>query len=322
MQRRTFLKHSAAISIPLLGGFPFANASKINIGLIADIHKDAMFDADQRLEAFLRAAQQHHSDFIVQMGDFCQPIPANQGFMDLWNGYPGTKYHLLGNHDMDGGATRAQTMAFYGLQKSYFSTDLKGFHFVFLDGNDPNPQPWAGYNRLLGPEQLQWLQRDLTQTSLPTLIFSHQTLEDPRFGIANAQAVQQLLESVNQQAGYRKVIACLSGHNHTDYLTQINGIYYLQINSASYRWVGEKYQRVRFGEAIDQRYPVLRNTIPYKDPLFTFLEIDPRRGSIRLAEKITEFVGPGPVEMGIPATNANDPIAAKISGFALNFGQG
>jgi predicted MPP superfamily phosphohydrolase len=319
MQRRSFLKNTAAISIPFLLGFPLEKAQKIRIGLIADIHKDAMYDADARLATFLNTAKKRKPDFVIQMGDFCQPIPANQGFMDIWNAYPGAKYHLLGNHDMDGGATREQTRAFYGIQQSYYSFDLKGFHFVFLDGNDPNPKPWAGYNRLLGPEQLSWLQADLEKTKLPTLIFSHQTLEDPLYGVYNAKEVQHVLENANEQAGFTKVIACLSGHNHTNYHTQIKGIYYVQINSASYRWVGEKYQRVRLSEAIDKQYPVLRNTIPYKDPLFTFLEIDPKRGLIHLEEKITEFIGPGPAEMGIVQTNANDPIAARISGFAMEY---
>jgi predicted MPP superfamily phosphohydrolase len=319
MQRRSFLKNSAVISIPFLVGFPLTKAQKIRIGLIADIHKDAMYDADERLATFLNTAKKRNPDFVIQMGDFCQPVPANQSFMDIWNAYPGAKHHLLGNHDMDGGATREQTKAFYGIEKSYYSFDLKGFHFVFLDGNDPNPKPWAGYNRLLGPEQLSWLQADLEKTTLPTLIFSHQTLEDPLFGVNNAKEVQKVLETVNEQAGFTKVIACLSGHNHTNYLTQIKGIYYVQINSASYRWVGEKHQRVRLSEAIDKQYPLLRNTIPYKDPLFTFLEIDPKRGLIQLEEKVTEFIGPGPAEMGIVQTNANDPIASKISGFELEF---
>jgi 3',5'-cyclic AMP phosphodiesterase CpdA len=322
MQRRSFLQNTAVISIPFLLGIPLRKPQKIRIGLIADIHKDAMYDADERLASFLNTAKKRKPDFVIQMGDFCQPIPANQGFMDIWNAHSGPKYHLLGNHDMDGGFTRQQTMAFYGIASGHYSFDLKGFHFVFLDGNDPNPKPWAGYNRLLGPEQLSWLQADLEKTKLPTLIFSHQTLEDPEVGVHNASVVRQVLEAANQKAGFTKVIACFSGHNHTNYLTQINGIHYVQINSASYRWVGEQYQRVRLSEAIDKQYPILRNTIPYKDPLFTFLEIDPKRGLIHLEEKVSAFIGPGPAEMGIVNTNANDPITAQISGFELGFGRG
>ncbi|MDX2069367.1 MAG: metallophosphoesterase [Haliscomenobacter sp.] len=318
MQRRTFLKNTAAITIPFLVGFSLEKTQKIRIGLIADIHKDAMYDADDRLTSFLKVAQKRKPDFILQMGDFCQPVPKNQHFLNLWNAYPGPKYHLLGNHDMDGGFTREQTRSFYGIQQSYYSFDLKGFHFVFLDGNDPNPKPWAGYNRLLGTEQLSWLQADLEKTKLSTLIFSHQTLEDPLYGVHNAKEVQKMLENVNEQSGFTKVIACLSGHNHTNYLTQINGIHYCQINSASYRWVGEQYQRVRLSEAMDKQYPILRNTIPYKDPLFTFLEIDPAKGLIHLEEKVSAFVGPGPAEMGI-VQKVNDPITAQISGFEMEY---
>lgn len=82
--------------------------------------------------------------------------------------------------------------------------------------------------------------------------------------------------------------------------------------------MGEQYQRVRLSEAIDKQYPILRSTIPYKDPLFTFLEIDPAKGLIHLEKKESEFVGPGPAEMGI-VQKVNDPIAAQISGFEMEF---
>jgi hypothetical protein len=39
---------------------------------------------------------------------------------------------------------------------------------------------------------------------------------------------------------------------------------------------------------------------------------------IHLEEKVTEFVGPGPAEMGI-VEKVNDPIAARISGFAMEY---
>ncbi len=318
MQRRNFLRTTGALSIPLLFGGSIHPLKKIRIGLIADIHKDLMYDADARLANFLKAVQKRKPDFILQMGDFCQPIPKNQNFLNLWNAHPGPKYHLLGNHDMDGGFTRQQTMNFYGMQSRYYSFDLKGFHFVFLDGNDPNPQPWSGYNRYIGAEQLEWLKVDLEKTKAPTLVFSHQTLEDPSAGVHNANAIQAVLEAENQKAGFQKIIACFSGHNHTNYLTQINGIHYCQINSASYRWVGEQYQRVRLSEAIDKQYPILRSTIPYKDPLFTFLEIDPAKGLIHLEEKVSTFVGPGPAEMGI-VQKGNDPITAQISGFEMTY---
>jgi hypothetical protein len=52
------------------------------------------------------------------------------------------------------------------------------------------------------------------------------------------------------------------------------------------------------------------------------MEIDPKRGLIHLEEKVTEFIGPGPDEMGIVQTNGNDPIACKISGFEMGFERG
>lgn len=317
MKRRSFVKNLAisAISIPFTT--TSISSRKIKIGLIADVHKDIMHDADDRLRTFLDTARKQNPDFILQMGDFCQPISKNLAFMDIWDGYPGKKCHLLGNHDMDGNVSRETTVQFFKMDANYYAFDLKGIHFVFLDGNDPNPAPWKGYHRYIGAKQLDWLREDLNNTGLPTIIFSHQTLEDPRFGVDNAKEVQKLLEEVNQKSGFNKVIACLSGHNHTNYLTQINGIYYLQINSASYRWVGENHQVIRYSEAIDKDYPYIKYTIPYKDPLFTFMEIDHKKQIIRIKPKSTTYVGAGPEKMAGLKTTANDPIMAEISGFKM-----
>ena len=209
-------------------------------------------------------------------------------------------------------------MKFWNMQKRYYSFDAHGYHFVVLDGNDANPKPWSGYNRYINKEQQDWLRKDLRKTKLHTFIFSHQTLENENGGVANYQEIRNILEEANANAGEARVIASFSGHHHTDYMTDINGIYYIQINSASYRWVGDNYMKIRYSEEIDKKYHHIKRTIPYKDPLFTFLEIDPG-GKLKIEPRSTEFVGPGPDELGMPARPENDPIVARISDFSIQF---
>ncbi len=314
MKRRTFIKNSirasALLTIPVsLSG---CVKSKIRFGLIADVHKDVMHDGDARLQAFIDEVQKRDLDFIMQLGDFCRPYDYNQSFMDVWNQYRGTKHHVLGNHDMDGGFTREQTMAFWRMKSKYYSFDQGGLHFIILDGNDPNPKPWSGYNRYIDSDQLEWLKQDLENTKFPTIIMSHQTLENPDGGVANQKEVRQVLEDANRQSRYQKVLACISGHHHTDYLTEINGIYYLQVNSASYYWVGGDHQVIRYSDKIDEEYPWIKYTIPYEDSLFTFIEIHPS-GKLTVEGKSTKFVGPGPKELGLPPRPENDPIVPYIT---------
>ena len=313
MKRRDFLKKSiqagALLSLPI--SLPACSLPKLRFGLIADVHKDIMHDADERLQAFITEAQKRPLDFIMQLGDFCIPKDPNRDFLNIWQQYEGPKYHVLGNHDTDGGFTREQTMEFWGMKSKYYSFDENNVHFTVLDGNDANPKPWSGYHRYIGKEQMEWLKNDLDKTKNPTIIISHQTLENPDGGIANMEEVRAVLEEANKKAGFTKVVASFCGHHHTDYHTQINGIYYIQVNSASYRWVGGDHQVVRYSETINKDFPWIKYTIPYKKPLFTFVEIKPS-GSLTLEGMSTTFVGPGPEEMGLPERPENDPIVPYI----------
>ena len=190
---------------------------------------------------------------------------------------------------------------------------------VVLDGNDPNPKPWSGYHRYINEKQLEWLKADLEKTDYPTIVFSHQTLENPDGGIANLEEVRMVLEEANEKAGYTKVMASICGHHHTDYHTQINGIYYIQINSASYHWVGGDHQVVRYSEEIDEKYPWIKYTIPYEHPLYAFVEVHPS-GYLHIEGTSSSFVGPGPDEMGMPKSPENVPIVPYIKERELNMG--
>ena len=180
MKRRNFLKKSlqASALLTLPFSLPACKTPDLRFGLIADVHKDIMHDADERLQAFIDESQKRSLDFIMQLGDFCIPNERNRGFLNIWREYKGDRYHVLGNHDTDGGYTREQTVAWWNMKSKYYSFDKGHIHFVVLDGNDPNPKPWSGYHRYIGEEQMQWLKRDLEQTDLPTIIISHQTLEN------------------------------------------------------------------------------------------------------------------------------------------------
>ena len=109
--RRVFLYGSAGLAFfpGTLQAKPqpgFDSKSKLRIGLIADVHKDIIHDADDRLKTFVDAMTAAKADAIVQLGDFCIPKAANQPFLDIFRRFPGPRYHVLGNHDTDGGFSR------------------------------------------------------------------------------------------------------------------------------------------------------------------------------------------------------------------------
>ena len=294
--RRTFLKALGATSVFPLAVMANESPRKVRIGLIADVHKGLVPDADARLQAFIDKMNAEKADAILQMGDFCVPKPANQGFMDIFNQFKGPKFHVLGNHDTDGGFKPAETLAFWGMKARYYSFDLGGFHFIVLDAND-RPAGWkGGYPHSIAKDQVAWLEADLAATNLNTFIFSHQSLERPRC-IDNQAEVRAILEAAKNQDGKRKVAACLNGHWHIDHHRMIGGIPYIHINSASYFYMGGEYSHQSLSPELHKKFPIMASTGPYRDPLFTLLEIDPARGRFTLSGSKSSWIGQSPEEL-------------------------
>lgn len=297
--RRDFLKTTLAASatFPLPLSAAEAAPRQLRIGLITDVHKDLVPDADERLKAFVDAMTAEKADALIELGDFCQPRPSNRAFADIFNRFSGPKFHVIGNHEMDGGFTRDQVVAFHGMPGRFYSFDLGGFHFIVLDGND-RPEGWkSGYPHFIAADQVDWLKQDLEKTPLPVFVLSHQSLERPAC-IDNQQEIRALLASARLPDGRRKVAAAINGHWHIDHHRVIDGVPYLHLNSASYYWLGSNYKRDVLAPDLAARFPVIASTALYSKPLFTVLEIDPAAGFFSIRASDAEWTGPSPEERG------------------------
>ena len=288
--------------------------TKIRFGICADIHQDIMHDGELRLQVFIDDMQKQDVDFIIQLGDFCRPYERNLPFLKIWEQFQGPRYHVIGNHDNDGGFTHDQVITFWKAPLKYYSFDKNGYHFVVLNGNEHNPSPDrpVGYARYIGKEQQEWLEKDLQQTNLTTIIFCHQGLDNDMGGIENATLVRLILERANQDAGFKKVRLVFSGHHHLDYQNEINDIFYIQINSMSYQWLGDSYVKIRYSVEVDKEHPNIKYTVPYKDPIYTIAEID-SNGVFSLRGANTSFVGPSPTDLGMPKHEMGYEVVSYIS---------
>lgn len=320
INRRTFLKSAAALPL-LTSGHGSRNRisrenrdfTAIRFGICTDVHQDLIPDAERRLAAFIESMERESPDFIIQLGDFCYPDKRNREFMQLWNSFSGPKLHVIGNHDPEGKYTLGQVMDFWDMHAPYYSTDINGFHIVVLNGNDVNPtheKPWK-YERYIGEQQLAWLKNDVDDTKLPTIVFCHQGLDNST-GVENGFTVRTLLERANHKAGFRKVQLVFSGHHHMDYHNVINGIHYIQINSMSYNWRGDKYGHSPYSDALNKKYPLMKYMAHYKDPLWALVDID-EFGSFKLSGQKSQFLGRSPEDMGMQKNEAGHPIVAQIS---------
>jgi 3',5'-cyclic-AMP phosphodiesterase len=307
--RRTFLKRIAlapaavaAMSRIVAAESPSIAAAKLRFGLIADVHHDVMPDGIQRLTAFLKAMEKIKADFVVQLGDFCWPHPRNKPFLDVWNAYRGPRYHVLGNHDMDGGYKRQQTAAVYGMPDTHYTFSSGPVRGIVLDANEPGGKT-RGYAHYVGPQQLDWLAQQLNESDRSAIVFVHQPFDDD--GVENAPAVRAVLQRAEKKHPGR-VLAVFSGHFHMDYQRIVSGIPYIQINSASYVWLGTpKTARETWPHAIHAKHPSLVSVAAYRDPLWALVTLDLTRGEMTIEGRRTEWVGPDPWQRG--ASEKSDP---------------
>lgn len=304
--RRRFLLQ-LPIATAALASFPscttHTTASRpVRFGLITDIHQDIMHDGVQRVSAFVDAMNHTRPDFVIQLGDFCIPHERNRPFLEAWNRFDGPRHHVLGNHDMDGGFKPEQAVAFYGMPARHHTFQYHGLKFLVLDGNEPGGTA-AGYKRHVSPQQLDWISGELASGTEPIIVFIHQSL-DHSSGIDNQAEVRATLERSRGPDGSPRVLAVFSGHHHQDWTQTLSSIHHLQMNSASYQWVGEKYTHPSYPDDILKSHPTLRSTCPYRDPLWALVTIDPARGTLVVEGRSSEWVGASPSQLGIPTSSA------------------
>ncbi|MCL4178267.1 MAG: metallophosphoesterase [Verrucomicrobia bacterium] len=315
--RRTFLRRLAISSAALAGMSRSLGEGqverKVRFGLIADVHQDVMPDGLERVKAFVKAMRIAQPDFVLQLGDFCVPAPRNQAFLEAWNEFPGRRFHVLGNHDMDGGYTREQTVAFNGMPGRYYAFDVGPVRNLVLDGNEPGGKA-AGYRRFIGPDQLAWLERELAQTDRPCVLFVHQPFDADHSGCLENSAEVRAVVDRAETRNPGNVVAVFSGHLHLDYVRAVDRIPHFQINSASYWWLGSAAaHRETFPPEVHRAYPYLTHVAAYREPLWALVTLDLDQGELSVEGRSTEWVGPDPWERGEQSTWTKEQLRPAIA---------
>ena len=205
--RREFIKTSAIAGISTLsltGCFqPSESPKSLHFGIVTDSH---YADTDMRDNRYYRESidkmtecidlmNEQKVDFLIELGDFKdQDDPAVeertiahlQAIEKVFQKFNGPTYHVLGNHDVDSLSKEQfmENITNTGIKtkSTYYSFDRKGIHFVVLDANflpDGIPYDHGNFtwnNTVIPQSQLDWLEKDLNETKLPTITFCHQQL--------------------------------------------------------------------------------------------------------------------------------------------------
>ena len=150
-------------------------------------------------------------------------------------GFPGPRYHVLGNHDMDS-ISKEDFLAHthnHGAAKgkNYYSFEMKGFKFIVLDGcfrADRAPYCRGNFNwtkAFLPDEELEWLDAELASATTPVFVFCHQLLDGfSKIGrallIGNCRRAGEIIEKRGN------VLCVFQGHHHPGYYSFRKGIHY------------------------------------------------------------------------------------------------
>ena len=247
--RRAFLCQTLGASTAVvLGADTISAASEIldgtatlQFGMVTDLHYADKPTSGTRhyretlakLETAAGEFDRQELDFVVELGDFidaADSVPVELGYLKTiekkFSEIHDDRFYVLGNHCVDT-LKKEEFLGEVGQQKSYFSFDKGGYHFVVLDScfrSDGVPYSrrnfkWTDAN--IPKSELAWLKEDLEKNTRKTVVFAHQRLDvSNHYGVKNNAEVRKILEASGN------VMAVFQGHSHKNDLKELNGIHY------------------------------------------------------------------------------------------------
>jgi predicted phosphodiesterase len=258
----------------------------------ADIHYSVgnfWPNADREwLERILKRAVDEKVDFVMSLGDmtFGMAHGKVRDYVRWYNGFKPVKtYHTLGNHEFE--STPPETVdEVFGLKCGYYSYDVKGFRFIVLDPHYhlkdgrleryskrcsyPEEKVWC----VLPPEEIAWLRKTVLTSPYPCVVFIHESIE-PECGCVynRSEALAVFAEANTKRPGTVRLV--VNGHTHKDHFRMLDGVAYLDLNSASYD-IYRKHNA--YPEEFRRRCGSAECILTWNDPLSAVITLTPDGG--------------------------------------------
>lgn len=262
MKRRKFI----GITLPLavLGNARAAETSAepdLTFGVIADPQYADAEPAGTRfyrnsvgkLEKAVAELNTKELSFVVTLGDLIdREITSFDTVMPIYAKLKHPHHPVCGNHDFEVADTeKDKVLPKMGLENAYYSKDVAGWRFIYLDGTDvgvwrypagdprtvkakemfaafkAEGRPQAQrYNAAIGEEQMRWLEAELDAakgTGQRVMLFNHY----PVIPVGNAHNLWNAPELLGLISKYDHVAAFMNGHNHSGNYGFHAGCHYL-----------------------------------------------------------------------------------------------
>jgi len=198
--------------------------------------------SEDLVAAFVRRMRDElNPDLVINLGDVLEDESAEldrtrySRFVAMLREVGKPVLHVAGNHDTIN-LTPAELCEMWGNTSDVtYSRDIEGTHFAIL-----RTVEHRGKLVELPQEQIEWLERDLASTTLPSIVLMHHPASEMRLEgsrwfekrphlcrVVERRALREVIEKSG------KVLAVFNGHVHWNHLDIIAGIPYITLQSLS-----------------------------------------------------------------------------------------
>jgi 3',5'-cyclic AMP phosphodiesterase CpdA len=269
--RREFLGRMAAGFVLFTAGcsaktfWPVRGSEKGSLRLVfyTDVHARTEWETPVAMTRATEAINAQKADLIIAGGDLItdgfqssadRVAPRWDAYMKMHREIRGDLYPVIGNHDLVAAVPEDSTPAAkdprkiyrlkMGLDRTYYSFNAVGYHFVILDSVQVTGDEYK-YQGMIWPEELAWLKQDLSrvQRGTPIVLATHIPLLSAFFAategatfaakknrvVVNNRQVLRILEDHN-------VILVLQGHLHAKELLMWRGTTFITGGAICGKW--------------------------------------------------------------------------------------
>ncbi len=255
MTRRSFFSKLIAATALITGCGSVSSAystrgsarDSLRLVFYTDVHTRTEWDTPRALALAAAAINAQNPDLVIAGGDLitdgfqssaARVAPRWDEYMKMHHAIQADVYPVVGNHDLvaarpsDGSPAAENPRSIYlsrlNLDRTYYSFNAAGFHFILLDSIQIAEDDYQ-YHGTIGPEQLEWLKRDLSNLprEIPIILATHMPLVTsffmasrgatftarPNRVVVNNRDVLEIIENYN-------VILVLQGHLHIKEMIQ------------------------------------------------------------------------------------------------------